>query len=86
MVSLLCRKKNTNLYHKEYDNHAVYELRGCFFFCGLPPANCGLRLSGPEILYTLLEALQVDMIKYNKYTHFICLKSVNCGPIDKEAK
>lgn len=44
------------------------------FFCGLPPANCGLRLSGPEILYTLLEALQVDMIKYNKYTHFICLK------------
>lgn len=57
-----------------------------FVFYGLPPANCGLRLSGPEILYTLLEALQVDMIKYNKYTHFICLKSVNCGPIDKEAK
>ena len=55
-------------------------------FCGLPPADCGLRLSGPEILYTLLEALQVGMIKYNKYTHFICLKSVNCGPIDKEAK
>lgn len=52
----------------------------------LRPANCGLRLSGPEILYTLLEAVQVGMIKYNKYTHFICLKSVNCGPIDKEAK
>lgn len=30
MVSLLCRKKNTNLYHKEYDNHAVYEPRGYF--------------------------------------------------------
>ena len=42
MVSLLCRKKNTNLYHKEYDNHAVYEPRGYFFY-GLPPANSGLR-------------------------------------------
>ena len=46
----------------------------------------GLWTSGTEILYTLLEAFQVGMIEYNKYTHFICLKSVNCGPIDKEAK
>lgn len=53
--------------------------------CG-PDGPAGLRPSDPEILYTLLEALQVGMIKYNKYTHFICLKSVNCGPIDKEAK
>lgn len=41
--------------------------------CG-PDGPAGLRPSGPEILYTLLEALQVGMIKYNKYTHFICLK------------
>lgn len=44
MVSLLCRKKNTNLYQKEYDNHAVYELRGVFFAaCHLRTAVCGCQ-------------------------------------------
>ena len=41
MVSLLCRKKNTNLYHKEYDNHVVYEPRSYFFTaCYLRTAAC----------------------------------------------
>ena len=41
VITLLGRKKNTNLYSEKHDKHAVYELRAYFFTaCYLRTAAC----------------------------------------------